>query len=258
MRHSGNSPSSTSRVTPSPDSTSHPARDSLVFAWCGAAAFVLSLLYFLYAYLIRYSTAASAVAAPRAVITNVALFTAFALHHSVFARPRVKAWLSARVGAMERSVYTWIASVLFFLVCALWAFVPGELYAMPGIFAVPGYTAQALGLIVTVRSSARLDVLDLAGVRSVMQARRGEQPAHVPLETNGLYGFVRHPLYFGWLLFVFGTPHMTMTRLVFALISSGYLAIAIPFEERSLIRTFGQAYREYQHRVRWRMIPGVY
>jgi methanethiol S-methyltransferase len=193
------------------------------------------------------------------VLTNVALFTAFALHHSVFARPRAKAWLSARVGdALERSVYTWIASALFFSVCSLWAFVRGELYALHGAFAVAGYIAQVLGVIVTVRSSARLDVLDLAGVRSVMQARRGERAAHVPLETNGLYGFVRHPLYFGWLLFVFGTPHMTNTRFVFAVISSGYLAIAIPFEERSLIRTFGQAYREYQQRVRWRMIPGVY
>jgi protein-S-isoprenylcysteine O-methyltransferase Ste14 len=69
---------------------------------------------------------------------------------------------------------------------------------------------------------------------------------------------VRHPLYFGWTLVVFGTPAMTADRLVFAIVSTAYLAIAIPFEERSLIRHFGQQYERYRGRVRWRMIPFVY
>ena len=81
---------------------------------------------------------------------------------------------------------------------------------------------------------------------------------HVPLQTHGVYGFVRHPVYFAWVLMVIGTPHMTMTRLTFAVISTAYLAIAIPFEERGLLDVFGSEYREYQKRVRWRMIPGLY
>jgi protein-S-isoprenylcysteine O-methyltransferase Ste14 len=51
---------------------------------------------------------------------------------------------------------------------------------------------------------------------------------------------------------------MTMTRLTFAVISTLYLAIAIPFEERSLIETFGADYASYRRTVRWRMIPGLY
>jgi protein-S-isoprenylcysteine O-methyltransferase Ste14 len=235
------------------------SRAALVFAWGGAGAFALSLLYFLVAYLVRYDAVSSRIGTARATGTDIALFSAFALHHSVFARPAAKAWLADRVGmALERSVYTWIASLLFFVVCAQWQLVPGEAYALHGIFAVAGYALQAAGLIITARSSAKLDVLDLAGVRPVIRARQGEPAAHVPLETGGLYSVVRHPLYFGWALFVFGAPRMTMTRLVFAVVSTAYLAIAIPFEERSLIRTFGGAYREYQRRVRWRMIPGLY
>jgi methanethiol S-methyltransferase len=235
------------------------SRAALLFAWCGAAAFALSLLYFVFAYLIRYAATSSDVTALGAIVIDVALFTGFALHHSVFARPALKARVIGLVGApLERSVYTWTASLLFVLVCARWTIVPGDLYALDGALALPGYAVQIAGLVVTVRSSARLDVLDLAGVRAVLRARHGEEPVHVPLETTGLYGLVRHPLYFGWVLVVFGIPHMTMTRFVFALVSSSYLAIAIPFEERSLVRTFGPAYREYQRHVRWRMIPGIY
>ena len=51
---------------------------------------------------------------------------------------------------------------------------------------------------------------------------------------------------------------MTLTRFTFAVVSTAYLALAIPFEERSLIETFGNEYRDYQRKVRWRMIPGLY
>jgi protein-S-isoprenylcysteine O-methyltransferase Ste14 len=88
--------------------------------------------------------------------------------------------------------------------------------------------------------------------------RRAEREGGPVLKTTGLYGFVRHPLYFAWLLFVFGAPDMTMTRFSFALISTLYLAVAIPFEERGLIETFGPAYASYRRKVRWRMLPGIW
>jgi protein-S-isoprenylcysteine O-methyltransferase Ste14 len=53
-------------------------------------------------------------------------------------------------------------------------------------------------------------------------------------------------------------PTMTMTRLAFAVISCLYLILAIPLEERTLLRTAGTAYRDYMSRVKWRMLPGIY
>ncbi len=100
-------------------------------------------------------------------------------------------------------------------------------------------------------------MLDLAGVRQVMSAGAAS-PFRAALKTNGVYGLVRHPLYFGWTLLVFGAPEMTATRLVFAVISTLYLVVAIPFEERSLIETFGPDYASYQRKVRWRIIPGLH
>ena len=82
--------------------------------------------------------------------------------------------------------------------------------------------------------------------------------SHRSFRVVGPYHWVRHPIYLGWLLIVFGVPHMTATRLTFAVISSVYLVVAIPFEERSLVEIFGDEYRRYQQVVRWRLIPGVW
>jgi len=69
---------------------------------------------------------------------------------------------------------------------------------------------------------------------------------------------VRHPIYLGWMLVVFGAPTMTTNRMLFAAVSSCYLLVAIPWEERSLVAEFGEAYRAYRRQVRWRILPGVW
>jgi protein-S-isoprenylcysteine O-methyltransferase Ste14 len=60
------------------------------------------------------------------------------------------------------------------------------------------------------------------------------------------------------MLAAFGAAHMTGDRLAFAAISSTYLVMAIPLEERSLLRAFGGAYTDYTRRVRWRVVPYLY
>jgi protein-S-isoprenylcysteine O-methyltransferase Ste14 len=77
-------------------------------------------------------------------------------------------------------------------------------------------------------------------------------------KTDGPYGWVRHPIYVGWILLVFSVGTMTMTRFAFAAISTAYLLIAIPLEENTLRANAGRAYEDYMRRVPWRLIPRVY
>jgi methanethiol S-methyltransferase len=110
------------------------------------------------------------------------------------------------------------------------------------------------GLIMTAMAASSLDPLELAGIRQAFGwplRRRG-------LITTGPFGLVRHPLYLGWVLLVWGLPVMTGTQFVFAAISTAYLVIAVPFEERELMRTMGAEYEAYARVVRWRILPGLY
>jgi methanethiol S-methyltransferase len=241
-----------------PAAAARPGSLALAFVWTGAALFVVSLGSFLYLHATAWGVEAYG-DRWRPVLADIALFTVFALHHSLLARTGAKRLVTSVLPPwLERSVYTWVASGLFLLACVEWRPVPGVLYALPGPWRLLGHAAQMAGLIFTMRGTAALDALDLAGVRQVLEARHLAPPRHVPLRTDGVFGLVRHPLYFGWVLLVFGTPTMTGTRLVFAAVSTLYLAIAVPFEERSLTEVFGHAYGDYQRRTRWRIVPGIW
>jgi len=227
-----------------------------VLAWLGGGIFVASLAYFVWTFFVRFGDVAPAGPLVPPLLFDFVLFSVFALHHSVLARSNVKQWLTRGVPShLERSLYVWISSLLFIAVCAFWARLPGVVYHQSGPWAVPHWFAAGVGVWLTARSAGVIDPLDLAGIR---QASASATTALPRFRVVGPYHWVRHPIYLGWLLIVFGVPYMTATRLAFAAISSAYLVVAIPFEEGSLVEMFGDEYRRYQLHVRWRLIPGVW
>jgi protein-S-isoprenylcysteine O-methyltransferase Ste14 len=239
--------------------TRRPGIGALLCAWTGAAAFLASLLVFLYLYGITYGRVVASSPAGPAATVDILLFSLFALHHSLLARAGLKRRVTQVLPDwLERSAFTWVASALFVVVCLAWRPVDGVLYSLSGIWRVIGYIAQVCGILLVLTGASAIDVLDLAGVRQVLDARSGETRQQIVLKTNGVYRLVRHPVYLGWTLLVFGAPHMTGTRALFAIVSTLYLAIAIPFEERSLAEMFGETYRRYQRATRWRILPGIW
>jgi hypothetical protein len=215
-----------------------------------------SLLYFAWSYFGPFGAGAAGDALLRPASTDVLLFSVFALHHSVLARAGAKEHLARVVPpAMERSLYVWIASLLFIAVCAFWQPVPGVLWRAHGAAAWGLRALSLVGVWLTLQSAAMLDMFDLAGTRAFMEPRTA---ASQGLKAHGPYGLVRHPIYLAWLFLVWTPASMNGTRFVFAAVSTAYLVIAIPFEERSLRASLGPAYAAYAARVRWRLVPGVY
>jgi protein-S-isoprenylcysteine O-methyltransferase Ste14 len=223
------------------------------FVWLGGALFVASLASFAFVYGIVLGRPAPVNAASTgvAVAVNLLMFTVFAVHHSAMARTGAKAWIADVIPPpLERSVYVWISSALFLGVTWMWVPVPGVAWELSGGWQWLGRVAQLWGLWLTARAAGLLDPLALAGIRQLHGPLRPSE-----FKAVGPFLLVRHPIYLGWILMVFGAPVMTMSRLVMAVVSSAYLVLAVPWEERSLIEAFGDRYRAYQQRVRWRIVP---
>jgi protein-S-isoprenylcysteine O-methyltransferase Ste14 len=221
-----------------------------LFAWAGGGLFVVALARTAWLYAFELGrVAAFGGAAP--ILIDLMLFTVFALHHSLFARDAIKRAVGRAVpeGAI-RSVYVWIASALLIAVCEFWRPVGATLYRAAPPLSLLLAAVQIAGFGLTTAGVRAIDPLELAGIHPP----RGSSD----LAVGGAYRLVRHPLYLGWLLMVFGAAHMTGDRLFFAVVTSFYLIVAIPWEEKSLEAAFGQAYREYKQRVRWRVVPYVY
>jgi protein-S-isoprenylcysteine O-methyltransferase Ste14 len=223
-----------------------------VFSWIGGGLFVGSLLVAAYALVVTWAEPVPLRGGWfRSLSINAMLVTVFALHHSLFARDDVKTamtrWMPER---LLRPVYVWIASLLLIAVVWLWQPVGGQLYRVEGPLAWILRAGQAAGVVLIAGAVRAIDGLELAGIRA--PRRDGS------LIATGPYGLVRHPLYLGWMLIVFGAAPMTGDRLAFAIMTTAYLLVAMPWEERSLTRIHGEAYSRYRQQVRWRVLPYVY
>lgn len=222
--------------------------------WSAALAFATSLAFTARTLLvvwpaIKTPPSPTARTAATHAVLDVLLWTAFAAHHSLLARPRVKRRLAAHLDADgQRSCYVWVASVLLAATMAAWQPVGHVIYAAPAWMRVALLAVQAAGVLLAVQAARIVDPLELAGLR----------PARGVVEARGPYRWVRHPIYLGVLLILWAPSVLTGDRLLFAALATLYVLVAMPWEEASLRQTLGEGYDAYCARVRWRILPGLH
>ncbi|GAA3521558.1 isoprenylcysteine carboxylmethyltransferase family protein [Aeromicrobium panaciterrae] len=191
-----------------------------------------------------------------AVAIDLALLLLFAVQHSVMARRSVKVWLLRWVApALERTTYVFSTNLCLALLLALWQPFGDEVWHVDGIAAVALWSLCGAGWLLAIASTYAVDHLELTGLRQAGWAP--PRPASDSLQVGGLHAVVRHPLMTGLLLAFWATPHMGESHLLFALTSTGYIAVGVRFEERDLRRTFGASYDDYASRVP-AVVPGLH
>lgn len=226
----------------------------MLFALISYGSFLLSVsLYFLllvgYGVTIPLFQEQDGFVAPAAV--NAGMLAMFGVLHSGMARSGFKEFCRRLVPEpLERSTYVLIASVTLAALSVLWQAMPGEIWHLQGSPAT--YTMRglfAIGLLLVVVSTFLIDHLELFGLRQAWNAFRGGRPREQDFVTPSLYKFVRHPMMLGMILILWATPRMDASHLMLATGMTLYTIIGTIFEERDLVRQFGERYQQYKREV---------
>jgi len=186
----------------------------------------------------------------QALLIDAALLGLFAVQHSVMARQWFKkAWTRVVPPSVERSTYVLFSSVALLVLFWKWEPIGGVVWSVENPAGRFGFwTSYAVGWLVVLIATFLINHFDLFGLRQVWCKLIGREYKAPKFRTPGLYRYVRHPLYVGWLMVFWSTPEMTAAHLVFALATTGYILVAIQFEERDLMNMHKE-YAEYRRRV---------
>jgi protein-S-isoprenylcysteine O-methyltransferase Ste14 len=187
-----------------------------------------------------------------AVVIDGALLGLFAVQHSGMARQSFKARITRVISpAVERATYVISTNVCLLLLFWQWRTIGGTVWA----FADGTGVATALravnlgGWALAFAATYMINHFELLGLQQVVANARGVRTPEPEFRHPYLYRWIRHPLYLGFLVAFWATPLMSWGHLLFAAASTGYILLAIQFEERDLIRMFGDRYRAYRQRV---------
>lgn len=187
-----------------------------------------------------------------AVIVNLVLLSLFAIQHSVMARPQFKNWLTQYIPkAAERSTYVLLSSLILLLLYWQWRPMTGMVWEIENqVLSFIIYVIYAAGWIIVFLATFMINHFELFGLKHVYQNLQDKEISYEPFQVRYFYKFVRHPIILGFIIAFWATPVMTTGHLLFAVVTTVYMVVAVKFlEERDLRRIHGEKYEEYQRNV---------
>lgn len=186
-----------------------------------------------------------------ALLLNLVLLGVFALQHSVMARPEFKkAWTKVVPKSVERSTYVLVSSGALILMFRYWRPMTDPVWDLSG--SALGQVLVVvfwLGWLKVLLSTFMIDHFELFGLRQVFSNMAGKSEGEPRFLMRGLYKLCRHPIMLGFLIAFWSAPVMTLGHLVFSVMTTAYVFVALFFEEKDLVEVFGDQYRNYQANV---------
>lgn len=184
-----------------------------------------------------------------AIIINLVLLTIFALQHSIMARPGFKKWWNTIFGtAMERSIYVLFSSLALILIYWKWQPMTDLIWNIEGenyvsIIKIIFWVGWGIVLI----STFLISHFHLMGLQQVFENFKNKTLTDPKFKMIFFHKLVRHPLMLGFVIAFWATPTMTQGHLIFALVTTIYMFVAVKFlEEKDLLKIHGQDYKDYQ------------
>ena len=193
-----------------------------------------------------------------ALLVNLALIALFGLQHSVMARKSFKQWWTKYVSwPVERSTYVLFSTLALILLLRFWQPMTEPIWevetAWASLILSWGFW---LGWLVLFLSTYMIDHFSLFGLRQAWSYWKGKEIQAPEFMEPGFYKYVRHPLMLGFLIAFWSVPKMTAGHLIFSAGMTAYIFIGVYYEEKSMVRRFGEKYKDYRERVP-KFFPGM-
>jgi protein-S-isoprenylcysteine O-methyltransferase Ste14 len=229
---------------------------TMLFAVVAYAIFFATFLYLIafvgnIAVVPRTVDIGPAAAPAAAAVIDIALIALFGVQHSVMARQGFKAWWTKVVPPpAERSVYVLMASAALIILFSFWRPIEGTVWSVTNPLGETLLWALfALGWGIVLLSTFLLNHFELFGLQQAWLHLRGRQAEPHQLRQPLFYKWVAHPLYSGFFLAFWATPHMSYSHLLLSAGVSVYMLIAIRYEEHDLTGYYGEEYTTYRKSV---------
>lgn len=160
------------------------------------------------------------------------------------------------IGRIEDSSSRWIFIPIITIAVAF-AWLPPHLDRV-NRWTVDGNTVRYIGLIITaIGGFVRVaTVFDLGHRFSIFVVLQSDHR----LKSDGFYALIRHPSYLGMLTAMVGWALVFRSIVGLLLVAAMCVPIIalVHAEEDFLVHEFGDQYRAYQQRTRWRLVPFTY
>lgn len=183
-------------------------------------------------------------------------FSIYGVVHSWLASASVKEWARRVFGPIAdrwyRLSYNIFAIVTLLPMFAMIGLLPDQtLYVVPSPWRWLMVGGQVLAALMALISLLQTGLFHFIGLTQLITETPEESG---PLNLNGFYAYVRHPLYTFGIIFLWLMPAMTVNMLVTVILFTLYFYFGSIYEERRLLKQFGSAYQAYRQQVP-RLIP---
>lgn len=191
------------------------------------------------------------------ILLLVLLFALFGYVHSVLASESVKIFFKKNFGraiAFYRLGYNLFSLITLYFIWDLAPHPAFQIYTLPGPYDILVLIPQLFSIIGLIWCFKYVSFREFAGLNQIDRFLRNqysdeELDEKYTLRVEGPYKYSRHPIYFFSIIFLMSRAEMNLSYLTMFISFTAYFYVGSYYEEKKMVRLFGNDYRNYQRNI---------